>query len=1296
MTGHDASCAARIAQSQGRRLGLVLVLGAWLWFAGPLLWSPGNLYLLDTGMQDVPVRLHAAKLLRGGALPHWTTLLCCGWSPLGEGQAGILYPGFLAYVAHPVPKTHDVFMAAHWLLLACTSYGWLLAEGAQPRAAALGAVALMASPTLQYSHVVPTGVATASWFSLALWQQRRWQTGRPRAWIALALANTMMLLTGFPQLALALITVQVLLALVGALVPSVTGFGAWDTDDDSPRRGSGLGQVCRSLLVLIVVPALLSAPQLLPTYRFSQESSRSEGYSWDNFLWTTVPWSQLHRLGIPELEETPRLGPDPDLRPVYWLLTASLAAWGLWQPGNPRRFFWVALLVTGVLLAAGSPLLRLVWLLPPYNWFRWHAVYLIPSLWAGGWLLARGADDVLRRYPWAKSGRGLRGCTATLVWVAAAWLLASHDMGHFLSTGKFYQQTDPALAALASQPQHARLWPLEEAHAEGARLLRYSEAQMARTAATAPADYNLLAEIPSARVIHQHDTSAPREITELLLHEEQYRPGTVYRLRTAGVTWLSSRQPLEGDWLSACEQAAGPPVWQYRIERPLPRAWPVYQVETINDWQQRLDRLGQMEFDPTLAAIVEREQPNLPGSASWPSACRLARAAASELEIESDTDAEAVLVVCDQRAANWRAWIDGNPAPLFAVNHAFRGLRLARGRHHIQMRYWPREFLLGWLISGISMAGLLVPLWPTGTSRVRRAGLLALWTTCGLGSLTAGWLLLRGPVAPRLAASSLTASAPSQPNPDHFTAEGWSIQPAPGVGIRALRNSAVAGTIAVGPLAESGWQVELNRIALPLAASERYQVALEARSSAGSKLCFGVRSSSAGKLDPPCDRCLELAEPWQRWTADFTASQDEPDANLWVQCSGPSKLRPPRLEHQGIEVDVARAWYLRCWRRVSLSSEQNSVLRFRASADGNRTVLVELLSADGNERPLGLHREIHLTREGDEFSFPLTPANGTGDALVRFGWTSHAADLTISDVRVESEQPSEAARRWLSGAWSLWPEEVASQASIKHAAETEPGYVRVALPERPATDRAEMILFGPNVVPDETGVVELTLSARAKSPRQLAPGWSLAQPPWTYLGAATPIHLETDWKRFRVGLVNGSPDTPMRLQFNLGLDPTGFELDELKIQSIDWRLSAVPAGSARLVKPLEAGGRVRIERDPAPGLAAGEVELERSFRLEPGEPYGRLSFRARASEPGELNVEVRESRTPSRRQGVAHRVPLQPRWQTFQLSFACDSPQDELELVFALTGRATTVELDDVLFGPAVPANGPRTSRELP
>jgi hypothetical protein len=135
-----------------------------------------------------------------------------------------------------------------------------------------------------------------------------------------------------------------------------------------------------------------------------------------------------------------------------------------------------------------------------------------------------------------------------------------------------------------------------------------------------------------------------------------------------------------------------------------PRAWATHDLTRIQSQNQlnwyvanRLDLLRSqaLMFDapPSLAPCPKAED-NV----------QLVEDQGSRVGVKAQLNCPAMIVVSDVYYPGWRAWVDGKPAPIYAVNGAMRGVMVPAGVHSVTMRYRPASVFLG---AALTLTGIL-------------------------------------------------------------------------------------------------------------------------------------------------------------------------------------------------------------------------------------------------------------------------------------------------------------------------------------------------------------------------------------------------------------------------------------------------------------------------------------------------------------------------------------------------------------------------------------------------------------
>jgi hypothetical protein len=149
------------------------------------------------------------------------------------------------------------------------------------------------------------------------------------------------------------------------------------------------------------------------------------------------------------------------------------------------------------------------------------------------------------------------------------------------------------------------------------------------------------------------------------------------------------------------ERAAYFLVWE-RPAPPLARMY--YDLDVIADPAQRVARL-QDGYPLGERAIVEQPLGPLPHP-STPPAVELGNRDQTRVEVGVDSAADGLLVLADPWYPQWRVTVDGRPAALLRVDHAFRGVRVPAGTHRVVFSYEDRALQVGLVVTAVSVLGL--------------------------------------------------------------------------------------------------------------------------------------------------------------------------------------------------------------------------------------------------------------------------------------------------------------------------------------------------------------------------------------------------------------------------------------------------------------------------------------------------------------------------------------------------------------------------------------------------------------
>ncbi len=163
------------------------------------------------------------------------------------------------------------------------------------------------------------------------------------------------------------------------------------------------------------------------------------------------------------------------------------------------------------------------------------------------------------------------------------------------------------------------------------------------------------------------------------------------------------------------------PVWQhnnwYGLEylNVFPRVFLTNNVYIETDEQKILDLI----FDPKvnlLKTVILEEKPTeinnsekaLSLSEPTTSFASIKSYKPQEVIIEAQTNTPQVLFLSDNYYPGWKAHIDGKETKIYRADYTFRGIYLSKGNHTIIFTYKPLSFLIGFIISSLSVIFLLI------------------------------------------------------------------------------------------------------------------------------------------------------------------------------------------------------------------------------------------------------------------------------------------------------------------------------------------------------------------------------------------------------------------------------------------------------------------------------------------------------------------------------------------------------------------------------------------------------------
>lgn len=650
-----------------------------LWLAAGGVWDYANGGDLHADL--LPRYLRGAQSVIGdGRLPLWNAFEFCGMPLFGAALGAALYPPvpILFTLLSPWWALQGLF-ATSTFLIAFGLLSYLRWHGVGRPAAIIATPVVLATVMRGFFHAGvdhPHFAAGVAWFAMSLAVAER-AGAHGGIWIpTLALASAISWLVGNPELPM---DALILIPLVTVMTTSSRAH--WRS---LARIGCGLG-----------LGLALAAIQLLPLAELVAQSQRAEMQS------QYAGWRQT--MDIATLTNLP-----PDCVDRFGVAALLLAGVALWRPrraavGWSLAFVWCV-------FALHWPLDQL-YRLPPFDGVRFAFGW---SYFAGVWLGCLAAEGAQRLWRRERPGPQAIAVALALASMAHGWSAVAGAPGSLPSTNlprEAFHVPDYDVIA-----RRAMILQVVQKQSGAARVLSEREwvsGAPLRLGLRSPTGHE--PSVLPARIAHLLEdvglfdatgANLGRDWPGLLEH-----PAIGARLGLGLVTVPVGR---EEPYLHAgFHKSMRLPLGDIILVKPsLPRARIVHEVRTAPTADASRTAVLDPEIDPTTTAVIEsmpQDVPVAPPPAGASERVAVVTESDTEVVVEADVAAAAVLVLSDTYFPGWHATIDGYPAPIYAADHAFRGVPVAGGRHRIVFAYAPASLQWGERISTIA-AGLVAAL----------------------------------------------------------------------------------------------------------------------------------------------------------------------------------------------------------------------------------------------------------------------------------------------------------------------------------------------------------------------------------------------------------------------------------------------------------------------------------------------------------------------------------------------------------------------------------------------------------
>lgn len=192
--------------------------------------------------------------------------------------------------------------------------------------------------------------------------------------------------------------------------------------------------------------------------------------------------------------------------------------------------------------------------------------------------------------------------------------------------------------------------------------------------------------------------------------------------------WVERFRPQLGQPPSARHEPYWDPLLAvFENTQVMPRAFVAYQARLAASQDEEAQLVARPDFDPHREIILGRPSgkdaaglpaPSIENQGRAHTVAQVVSHRRHHVVLDAQASAPGVLVLADSYHPDWFVTVDGQPATLWPVNLALRGVPLLPGAHRIEMEYRDRGLRLGMLLSLGGLLGALL-LFRYGTRKDR-------------------------------------------------------------------------------------------------------------------------------------------------------------------------------------------------------------------------------------------------------------------------------------------------------------------------------------------------------------------------------------------------------------------------------------------------------------------------------------------------------------------------------------------------------------------------------------------------
>lgn len=149
-------------------------------------------------------------------------------------------------------------------------------------------------------------------------------------------------------------------------------------------------------------------------------------------------------------------------------------------------------------------------------------------------------------------------------------------------------------------------------------------------------------------------------------------------------------------------------AWKvYENLNAYPRAWTVHETIVEPSAEHAAVQVGASGFDARRTAFIETSVDLEPLASGLLESAVVSLITPNHMEIQVDMQSRGLLVLSENYYPGWRATVNGEPAAIYRVDSALRGVIVPRGPSRVTLNYAPASVYWGGLLTAMAFLGTL-------------------------------------------------------------------------------------------------------------------------------------------------------------------------------------------------------------------------------------------------------------------------------------------------------------------------------------------------------------------------------------------------------------------------------------------------------------------------------------------------------------------------------------------------------------------------------------------------------------